>query len=140
MDKIKTNTLKTVIDKAFKKNSDNCFDKIRIKQNFEIQSDKSIFKKYLNDNKIKNKEQFRTWLRDEHQIYIEINTDCTTEPKFSFQINVFKGNPRDLAEKEWGWYYHKHEPWYLYYSYEDALEDALVESINLLGRDLIFDD
>lgn len=82
--------------------------------------------------------QLKTWLREKHQIFIEVPTDCTTEPKFCFQINVFKGNPRDLAEREWGWYFHKHEPWYLYYSYEEALEDALLEGLSLIGKDLIF--
>lgn len=98
--------------------------------------------KALNKNDISRptQDQLRTWLRDKHQIYIEVKTDCTAEPKFSFEINVFKGNPRNLAEMEWGWYFHIQEPWYLYYLYEEALEDALFEGLNLIGKDLAFDN
>ena len=100
------------------------------------------FAKSLNKNDIARptQDQLRTWLRDKHQIYVEVNTDCTTEPKFCFEINVFKGNPRNLSERDWGWYFHKYDPWYLYYSYEDALENALLEGLSLIGKDLIFND
>lgn len=102
----------------------------------------NLFAKKLNKSDVARptQVQLKTWLREKHQIFIEIQTDCTAEPKFCFEINVFKGNPRNLAEKEWGWYFHKHEPWYLYYSYEDALEDALLEGLSLIGKDLIFDN
>lgn len=81
----------------------------------------------------------QTWLREKHQIIITINTDCTAEPKYVYEINVFKGNPRNLAEKEWGWYFHKQEDWGLYYTYEDALEGGLVEALTLIEKDLNFE-
>ena len=78
------------------------------------------------------------WLREKHQIIVTINTDCTAEPKYVYEINVFKGNPRNLSEKEWGWYFHKQENWGLYYTYEDALEEGLKEALNLIGKELEF--
>jgi sorbitol-specific phosphotransferase system component IIA len=36
-------------------------------------------------------------LRDKHQIYVEVNTDCTTAPKFCYRITLI-GN-FDLTEK-----------------------------------------
>jgi hypothetical protein len=43
------------------------------------------------------------WFRENHQIFPEVLTDCTTEPKFVFTYNKFFGNPKDLTEQEWGW-------------------------------------
>lgn len=80
------------------------------------------------------------WLRDVHQIYIDVQTDCTCDPKFAYEINVFNGNPRDLSESGWGWYFHKQKDWRLYYKYEDALEEALVEGLSLIGKELIFNN
>lgn len=79
------------------------------------------------------------WLREEHQIIIDIATDCTSEPKYVYSIHVFKGNPRDLAEKEWGWYFHKQEDWCLDYTYENALEAGLKEAISLINKELKFE-
>jgi len=74
------------------------------------------------------------FLRDK-QIYIEILTDCTTEPKFYYKINRFIGNPNDLTEKDWWWVielaYTIHE-YYLEKTYEDALESAINESLKIL--------
>lgn len=82
--------------------------------------------------------ELQRWLRDEHQIYIEIRTDCTCEPKFYFEINVFKGNPRNLAEREWGWYFHKNIcEFYLTYTYEETLDSALMEALTLVNNDNI---
>lgn len=82
--------------------------------------------------------ELQQWLREEHQIIIDIQTDCTSNPKYCYQINIFKGNPRDLAEMEWGWYFHKQEDWCLYYTYEEALEAGLQEALTLINIDIKF--
>ena len=71
-------------------------------------------------------------LRDAHYINIDIATDCTTEPKYCYNIKVFKGNPKDLGEMEWGWYFHEQKNWRLYYTYEKALEEGLQEALKLI--------
>ena len=43
------------------------------------------------------------WLREVHNIFVEVNTDCTSAPKFSFDIKQFVGNPNNLSEKVWNW-------------------------------------
>ncbi len=65
------------------------------------------------------------WLREKHQIFIEIGVDCTCEPKFCFYIHKFIGNPNDLAEREWNWERIQSTEWYLYRTYEKALEEGL---------------
>jgi CRISPR/Cas system CMR-associated protein Cmr1 (group 7 of RAMP superfamily) len=77
--------------------------------------------------------ELQLWFREHEQIFIEINTDCTTEPKFCFSIDKFIGNPLDLSEREWSWYHHKDVIFYLYRSYEDALEEALKESFKIIN-------
>lgn len=70
-------------------------------------------------------------LLKKHQIFIDILTDKTAEPKFSYQINQFVGNPHDLTEKEWYW----KEPiisQYLYKTHEECLEIAEQEALKLL--------
>jgi len=74
-------------------------------------------------------QQVLRWLRETHQIFIEIKTDCTTEPKFVYEIQKFIGNPNDLSEREWDWYFHKQLNWCLYYTYDDALEKGIEEAI-----------
>lgn len=73
------------------------------------------------------------WLRDEYKIFVEINTDCTTYPKFCFDIKQFIGNPKNLLEKEWGWSFPVHnERWELERTYEEALEVGLQEALKLI--------
>lgn len=72
------------------------------------------------------------WFRDKHQLYGEVHTDCTTEPKFCYVVHEFFGNPKDLTEKEWGWkdglysvlYRTREEP-------ESELIDYLIQKIRL---------
>ena len=140
-------------EKGFEEKVQDWYDEFNNERKAGLTSDTTIFKedlarqinkyaKHLNKNDIARptQNQLRTWLREYHQFFIEINTDCTSEPKFCYQINVFNGNPRNLAEKEWGWYFHKQENWYLYYSYEDALEEALEEALNLIGKEMKFEN
>jgi hypothetical protein len=67
-----------------------------------------------------------------HQIYIEVLTDCTTEPKFCFKIDKFVGNTEDLTEREWYLIHHADFEWFLYCTYEQALEEAIKEAIKII--------
>ena len=73
------------------------------------------------------------WLRDIHQIYVDIDIDQTTYPKFCYMISRFIGNPTDLAAEEWGW---ENLPngvdWGLHRSWEDSLEEGLFEALKLI--------
>ena len=74
----------------------------------------------------------RKWLVENHQIFIEIQLDQTTYPKYCIEISRFIGNPRNLSEREWGWEKVEvpMEKWGLYRTYEEALEEALIISLN----------
>jgi len=76
--------------------------------------------------------ELKTWLRTQKQIFVEVQTDCTTAPKFCFTIDKFIGNPFDLSEREWSWYHHKEFEWFLYRRYEEALEEGLKESLRII--------
>lgn len=78
------------------------------------------------------REVLSDWLERNHQIYIDVDTDCTTEPKFAFYVRRFVGNPKDLGEREWYWETIKHEG-YLYRTRIDAWNEALETALaNLL--------
>lgn len=49
------------------------------------------------------KSQVLEWFRNVHQLFGEVHTDCTTEPKFCYAVNRFIGNPENLSEREWKW-------------------------------------
>lgn len=68
------------------------------------------------------------WFREKHQIFPEVLTDCTTEPKFVYTYNTFYGNPKDLTEKEWGWENNIGQYSDLYRTYEEA-ELACLEKL-----------
>jgi len=74
--------------------------------------------------------EFQYWLRTQ-QIFIDILTDQTAEPKFTYQINKFVGNPNDLTEKVWYWELPIISE-YLYKTYEECLEVAEQEALKLL--------
>lgn len=77
--------------------------------------------------------ELQTWLRDTHNIFVDVQTDCTTRPKFCFTINQFIGNPSDLASQEWGWnHIPNDDDWGLYSKYESALEAGLKKGLNLI--------
>ena len=77
-------------------------------------------------------EQVFNWLEEKHQIFIDIETDCTTYPKFAYSINKFVGNPKDLAEKEWYWENPKPSNWFLYRTRNEALEEAIKFALTLI--------
>ena len=73
------------------------------------------------------------WLREVHQIYVDIDIDQTTYPKFCYMISRFIGNPTNLAAEEWDWEnYPNGENWGLHRSWEDALEEGLFEALKLI--------
>ncbi len=78
--------------------------------------------------------QVTEWLMDKHQIFVSIQTDCTTYPKFAFEVNQFYGNPKNLAEKEWGWKHTKPHAWFLYRTYNEALTEAIKFSLTLINK------
>jgi hypothetical protein len=77
-------------------------------------------------------EQAINWLMDKHQIFIDIETDCTSYPKFAYSVNKFVGNPKDLAEKEWYWGHPKPSNWFLYRTRKEAIEEAIKFAITLI--------
>jgi len=68
------------------------------------------------------------WFREKYQIFPEVLTDCTTEPKFVYTYNTFYGNPKDLTEQEWGWENNIGQYSDIYRTYEDA-EIACLENL-----------
>jgi hypothetical protein len=40
---------------------------------------------------------------DNHKLYPAVVIDQTSYPKYAFEIASFFGNPKRLAEQEWGW-------------------------------------
>lgn len=64
------------------------------------------------------------WLRMVHNIFIEVQLDCTTEPKFAIEIWFYKdfADYKKIEQKEW----------YLYRTYEEALEKGLTEALNII--------
>lgn len=72
------------------------------------------------------------WFREKYQIFPEVLTDCTTEPKFVYTYNTFYGNPKDLTEQEWGWENNVVQYSDIYRTYEEAelaTLDKLIEII-----------
>ena len=72
------------------------------------------------------------WFREKYQIFPEVLTDCTTEPKFVYTYNTFYGNPKDLTEQEWGWENNIGQYSDIYRTYEEAeltCIDKLIEIV-----------
>lgn len=80
---------------------------------------------------VTTQDELQSWLR-ESLIFVEVNVDCTTSPKFCYTIKRFIGNPDNLSEKEWYWDKPVDDDWGLYRIWEDALEAGLK-----LGLDFI---
>lgn len=72
--------------------------------------------------------QLQTILREQKQVFVEVQLDATTAPKFSWQVMKFVGNPRDLSEGEW-FYKPIEKAQHLERTYEDALEEALKSAL-----------
>jgi hypothetical protein len=72
------------------------------------------------------------WFREKYQIFPEVLTDCTTEPKFVYTYNTFYGNPKDLTEQEWGWENNIGQYSDIYRTYEDAELECLKKLIEIV--------
>ena len=75
--------------------------------------------------------------REKYQIFPEVLTDCTTEPKFVYTYNTFYGNPKDLTEQEWGWKNNIGQYSDIYRTYEEAelaCLDKLIEIVEQTER------
>lgn len=75
-------------------------------------------------------QQVTDWFRNKHQTFIDILTDCTSYPKYSFDIAKFTGNPKDLTERKWGWKIERAP--YLYRGYYEALTEAIEKALKLI--------
>ena len=74
------------------------------------------------------------WFREKYQIFPEVLTDCTTEPKFVFTYNKFFGNPKDLTEQEWGWENNIGQYSELYRTHEEAEQACLIKLIEIVEQ------
>ena len=74
------------------------------------------------------------WFRENHQIFPEVLTDCTTEPKFVYTYNTFYGNPKDLTEQEWGWENNIGQYSELYRTHEEAELACLIKLIEIVEQ------
>ena len=72
------------------------------------------------------------WFREKYQIFPEVLTDCTTEPKFVYTYNTFYGNPKDLTEQEWGWENNIGQYSDIYRTYEEAELECLKKLIEIV--------
>jgi uncharacterized protein with von Willebrand factor type A (vWA) domain len=101
---------------------------------------KSIYCNNKDEHQIQRPTQslLQKWLRDVHNIFVEVNTDCTSAPKFSFDIKQFVGNPKDLSDKEWDWVFPiQNENWGLDRTYEISLEAGLQEGLKLVKYEMV---
>jgi hypothetical protein len=76
------------------------------------------------------------WFRDKYNIFPEILTDCTTEPKFCYTYTRFFGNSKDLASEEWGWENNIGQYSLLYRTYEEAELECLKNLCDILEQQL----
>jgi len=74
------------------------------------------------------------FFREKYQIFPEVLTDCTAEPKFVFTYSKFFGNPKDLTEHEWGWENTIGQSSLVYSTYEEAELDCLRKLIEIVEQ------
>jgi hypothetical protein len=79
-------------------------------------------------------QQVFTWFRRRHNIFPEILTDCTAEPKFCYTYTRFFGNPNDLSSEEWGWEEGIGGNSLLYRTFEEAEEECVQELIKIFEQ------
>lgn len=99
----------------------------------EINSKWCFLSKTISDSAligIPLKQQVFRWFREKHQLYSQVLIDCTTYPKFCYQINKFYGNPRDLTIEEWGWEMGNYS--ILCRTYEEAENECINQLISLI--------
>ncbi len=107
-----------------------CFGYFDCERDFEFVQNKT---KYL-DCEIPRPTFSQTFrfFREKYQIFPEVLTDCTTEPKFVYTYNTFYGNPKDLTEQEWGWENNIGQYSDLYRTYEEAELACLKKLIKIV--------
>jgi hypothetical protein len=76
------------------------------------------------------KSQVFEWFEREHKLFSEIHVDCTTYPKFCYNINKFIGNPKDLTAEEWGWEVGNYS--YLFKNRHEAENECINKLIKLI--------
>jgi hypothetical protein len=74
------------------------------------------------------------WFRDKYNIFPEIVTDCTTEPKFCYTYTRFFGNQNDLSSEEWGWENNIGQYSLLHRIYEEAELACLEKLIEIIEQ------
>jgi hypothetical protein len=74
------------------------------------------------------------WFREKYNIFPEILTDCTTEPKFCYTYTRFFGNQNDLSSEGWGWENNIGQYSLLYRTYEEAELDCLEKLIEIVEQ------
>lgn len=68
-------------------------------------------------------DELQTWFREKYNIYILVDLDRTSNPKFAVEIFIYDKTSDEyehVAQKDWS----------LYRTYEEALEAGLIESLN----------
>lgn len=107
-------------------------DDEKITINYEFPNHPSNKEEYWQEINIPTFSQVFRWFREKYQIFHEVLTDCTTEPKFVYTYNTFYGNPKDLTEQEWGWENNIGQYSDIYRTYEEAelaCLDKLIEIV-----------
>lgn len=66
-------------------------------------------------------------LRDVYKIYVDVQLDRTTYPKFAVEIYKYKSSSGQFVEV-------KQADWYLYRTYEEALEAGLEEALKSISK------
>lgn len=66
----------------------------------------------------------KSWLSENHNIFVEPQLDRTSAPKFAVEIYKYShfGNYDKVIQKDW----------YLYRTYEEALEVGLLEGLKII--------
>lgn len=65
-------------------------------------------------------------LRETHKIFVMVQIDKTMEPKFTYEIERF------IQTKQFDDWMPQIRSQWLYYNYEEALEDGLIVALNLI--------
>jgi hypothetical protein len=103
--------------KSYLKDSDNILEGVGDKYNIPA----PLFSQVFN------------WFSKKHQLFSIISIDKTSYPKYAYEILSFFGNPKDLAEREWGW--KKNIPsHFLYKKKYEAEVDCIEEMIEIVKK------
>ena len=110
-----------------------------VDRNFKIEYKNSIYSSNELFNGVISAPTFSQafrWFREKYNIFPEILTDCTTEPKFCYTYTRFFGNQNDLSSEEWGWENNIGQYSLLYRTYEEAELACLEKLIEIVEQKL----